>query len=54
MLRPDIVPASGVKTRDYNPTQSELEDPIVLRNADDSHATPEQFAYAVTRTVRVI
>ena len=43
-----------VKPHSYQPTKAEREEPFVIRRADGSIPTPEEFARVALRQVRVV
>lgn len=52
--QPPDPPVVRLKRTSYTPTKAELDEPIILRNADGSRATPEDAARAILRDVRVV
>ncbi len=43
-----------VKPHSYQPSKAEREEPFVIRNPDGSMPTPEEFARAALRPVKVV
>ena len=47
-------PTVRLKPASYQPSNAELDEPIILQNPDGSPPTPEDVARAIVRPVRVV